>query len=276
LQFLENGAWNKRWQVGAAAANGLAAAVAAQNGFVGAAAPIEGARGFLRGYSRDADPARVTEALGSRFDLMETGVKPYPSCRYTHAAVDGLLALRDRHGLKADSIRSVRIGLQRTGLAITALPAEAKRRPQSVVDGQFSMHFVAAAALLAGGFGWDDYARWLGNPEALALMDRVEVDHDDRAEAVYPRRMAATVAIETVAGARFETFVEIPSGEPDNFPDLAAHLAKFRALVVPMLGAQGTDRLAEAILDAPASGRWSELYDLSCRGVGQPAAALVH
>jgi len=276
LQFLVNGAWNKRWQVGAAAANGLAAAVAARHGFVGAAAPIEGGRGFLHGYSRQAEPARLLEALGRRFDLMDTGVKPYPSCRYTHAAVDGLRALRDRHGLTPDRIRTVRIGLPQTGLVITGVPAAAKRRPQSVVDGQFSMHFVAAVSLLTGGFGWDDYARWLGDARALALCDRIEVEQDPRAEAVYPQRMAATVAVGLDDGTLVETFVEIPSGEPENFPDIDGHKAKFRALAAPSLGADGADRLARAILDAPDTGRWAALYDLSCPGVGQPSRALVN
>jgi 2-methylcitrate dehydratase PrpD len=273
LQFLVNGAWNKRWQVGAAAANGLAAAVAARHGFVGAVAPIEGGRGFLHGYSRQADPTRLLEALGSRFDLMDTGVKPYPSCRYTHAAVDGLRALRDRHALAEGGVLRVRIGLPQTGLAITGLPAEAKRRPRSVVDGQFSMHFVAAVALLTGGFGWDDYARWLGDPRVLALCDRIEVVHDDRAEAVYPQRMAATVEIERADGSRVGIFVEVPSGEPENFPDIDGHKAKFHALAAPSLGAAAAGRLAEAVLAAPDTDRWADLYDLSCPGAGQRPAA---
>ena len=39
LQFLVNGAWNKRYQVGAAAMNGVIAATLAQQGFKGARGP---------------------------------------------------------------------------------------------------------------------------------------------------------------------------------------------------------------------------------------------
>src|SRR5690606_40306027 len=47
LQFLENGAWNKRFQVGAAAMNGVIAATLAQQDFLGASEPVEGRYGLL-------------------------------------------------------------------------------------------------------------------------------------------------------------------------------------------------------------------------------------
>ena len=54
LQFLVNGAWNKRYQVGAAAMNGVIAATLARNDFVGATESIEGKHGLLVGYSDNA------------------------------------------------------------------------------------------------------------------------------------------------------------------------------------------------------------------------------
>lgn len=250
LQFLENGAWNKRWQVGAAAANGLAAACAAREGFVGAVAPIEGKHGFLHGYTPEADPAQVTAALGARFDIMDTAIKPYPACRYTHAAIDGLIELRNRHPLNPSDIRSVTIGLPATGIAITALPAETKRRPRSVVDGQFSMHFAGAVALLSGGLVWDDYAQRLGAPEVEALCDRIKVVNDPRVEALYPLRMAGSVRIETASGMVLEKLVEIPRGEPENFPDLSQQKAKFAGLVGPTISEAAVDKLAGAVVAA--------------------------
>ena len=54
LQFLVNGAWNKRYQVGAAAMNGVIAATLARNDFVGSSESVEGKHGLLVGYSDDA------------------------------------------------------------------------------------------------------------------------------------------------------------------------------------------------------------------------------
>src|SRR5690606_37255072 len=181
LQFLANGAWNKRYQVGAAAMNGLAAAVLAAEGFRGAIAAIEGKHGFLAGYSDGADPARAVTDLGQDHETLRIGLKPYPSCRYTHAALDGLLAIRREHGLTADAVEAVEIGLHPNGITLTAEPEEAKRRPRGVVEGQFSMHFTAAMALDQGSFGWDDYRR-LADPALDALADRIIVRRDARLE----------------------------------------------------------------------------------------------
>src|SRR6478735_4318181 len=64
LQFLVNGAWNKRYQVGAAAMNGVIAATLARNDFVGATESVEGKHGLLVGYSDDAHPDKVVAGLG--------------------------------------------------------------------------------------------------------------------------------------------------------------------------------------------------------------------
>src|SRR6476646_5040650 len=101
LQFLVNGAWNKRYQVGAAAMNGVIAATLARNDFVGAIESVEGKHGLLVGYSDNAHPDKAVAGLGKTYETMKIGVKPYPSCRYTHAALDALIAMR-RHQAAPD------------------------------------------------------------------------------------------------------------------------------------------------------------------------------
>ena len=245
LQFLANGAWNKRWQVGAAAMNGLTAAVLAGEGFLGAAQALEGPHGFLQGYTDGAHAELAVQGLGKQWETLNVAVKPYPCCRYAHAALDCLIALRREHGLAADDVRAVEIGLHRNGLVLVGEPVDAKRRARNVVDGQFSMPFTAAVALDQGSFGWDDYSR-LGEPGIEALCDRIVVRQDEEVEAASPHPFGARVRIETGAGA-FERAAADPSGEPDSFPSDAELRGKFEALARPVLGDQ-TSVLAESIL----------------------------
>src|SRR5262249_20343082 len=135
LQFLVNGAWNKRYQVGAAAMNGVLAATLAKRGFRGATEALEGEHGFLRAHSDNAVPARATENLGRIYETLKIGVKPYPSCRYTHAALDGIIELRQ--GLPSEEFVRVEIGLHQNGIVLTSTPLEQKRRPGNIVDAQF-------------------------------------------------------------------------------------------------------------------------------------------
>jgi len=251
LQFLANGAWTKRFQVGWACMGGLAAAVLAREGFKGAADAIEGTHGFLQAYAPAPNPARATQDLGTVFELMQTAVKPYPSCRYGHAGIDAALALRMEHSLDPSSIESAVLGLPEAGMRLIGEPAEQKSNPESVVDGQFSGPFVIAAALLTGGMGWDSYAL-LHDSAALALMQRIRCERDAEVQAMFPRNMAGRLTV-TAAGRTYNKLVEVPKGELDNFLTDAELRAKFDTLSAPVLGTERTRSLAEAVLALDAA-----------------------
>jgi len=243
LQFLINGAWNKRYQVGAAAMNGVIAATLAKNEFVGATESVEGKHGLLVGYSDDAHPDKAVAGLGEIYETMKIGVKPYPSCRYTHAAIDALIAMRREHNLTPDQVKRVEIGLHRNGITLTG-DAATKRRPESIVGGQFSMFFTGAIALDQGHFGWDDYAR-LGDDAINTLADKFDVGQDARLEGkAHP--FGARVSITTDDGVHERVYAD-PSGEPDSFPDAAAMQQKFLQLARPVLNG-GAEHFADAIL----------------------------
>ena len=243
LQFLLNGAWNKRYQVGAAAMNGVVAASLAREGFVGSTESVEGKHGLLVGYSDKADPAKAIAGLGKIFETMNIGVKPYPSCRYTHAAIDALIAMRREHNLTPDNIQRVEIGLHRNGITLTGDPAT-KRHPQNIVGGQFSMFFTGALALDQGSFGWDDYAR-IGDPAIDALADKFDVVQDERLEGL-SHPFGARVSIVSGEG-KIERMVCDPSGEPSLFPDAQAMRQKFLQLARPVLN-ERADRFADAMM----------------------------
>src|ERR1700675_627508 len=234
LQFLVNGAWNKRYQVGAAAMNGVIAATLARNDFVGATESIEGKHGLLVGYSDNAHPEKAIAGLGDIYETMKIGVKPYPSCRYTHAALDALIAMRREHNLTPDQIRRVEIGLHRNGITLTG-DAATKRHPTSIVGGQFSMFFTGAVALDQGRFGGVD-----------ALAAKFAVGQDDRLEIGRSHPFGARVSITTDDGVHERIYAD-PSGEPNSFPDAQAMAQKFLTLARPVLNGRA-DQLADAIL----------------------------
>jgi 2-methylcitrate dehydratase PrpD len=246
LQFLANGAWTKRFQVGWAAMNGLAAAVLVREGFKGASEALEGSHGFLRAYAPDPVPDRAVQDLGVVFELMNTAVKPYPSCRYGHASIDAALALRSELGLRPEEIEAVTVGLPKAGMLLVGEPAAKKADPQNVVDGQFSGPFVVASALATGAMGWDSY-RLLQDRTIRTLLPKITCRFDSDIEAEFPANMAGKLILR----ARGETFVRkvvTPKGEPSNFLTEAELRAKFAGLANAVLGPQQASRLAEAVL----------------------------
>jgi len=246
MQFLVNSAWTKRFQVGNAAMAGVIAASLASEGFVGAADAVDGDAGFLKSYAPDPDPALAVKGLGDYWETLEIGVKPYPSCRFSHAAIDGIVDIVGT-GVSESQIADIAIGLPRKGMDLTALPQDYRRKPKGVVGGQFSMHFTAAVSAQTGNLTWDDYARYLEDPTTLSLAERIEVSEDPQMNAIYPERMGGKVIIQFRDGTSQSRCVEIPRGEPANFPAADLHQSKFLSLAEPVLG-DGALKLHERLI----------------------------
>lgn len=246
LQFLANGAWTKRFQVGWASHAGLVAATLASEGLVGAADAIDGKHGFLRSYSNACVPMRVTEDLGSVFELMNTGVKPYPSCRWGHAGIDAALRLRDELALQPDEIEEVRLGLSRAGMLLIGEPADKKSAPSNTVEAQFSGPFVLAAALATGQVDWDSF-KLVHDTGLQSLMRRIACYHEPDIEREFPEHMAGLLTIRA-RGSTFVRKVIDPSGEPQTFPGEDQMLSKFQSLVGDRMDTQDATHLARSAL----------------------------
>ena len=247
LQFLANGAWTKRFQVGWASMAGLVAATLAREGFKGAADALEGRHGFLNAYAPAPKPDRAVQDLGSVYELMATAVKPYPSCRYGHAGIDAVLAVRAEHRLRPNEIEHVTYGLSNAGMLLVGAPAEQKANPQNVVDGQFSAPFVLAVALSTGAMDWDSYGL-LHDPVVRGLLPKVRCEYDAAIEAECPTNMSGKVTLQ----ARGQTFVKtviVPKGEPGNFLSEAELKDKFASLTDAILGSERSAALANAVLN---------------------------
>lgn len=230
LQFLENGAWNKRVHVGFAAHSAIVSLIMAQKGVIGASHPLEGISGFFHAYTDGANPEASLEGLGRVFEVSNTALKPYPSCRFSHSPIDLIIETVEEEDFKAEDIEEMIIGLSSKGMDLVGIPADRKRRPQSVVDGQFSMHFTGAVAAAHRRMAWADYDK-LSDPEIVQLMDRIHAVEDPEVEAAYPESLAGSVTIKA-RGKEIRQFCEISKGEPEKplsweevktkFNDLAA------------------------------------------------------
>lgn len=246
LQFLVNGAWTKPFQVGWASMAGLTAATLAKEGYRGASEAIEGRHGFLSAYAPEPQAERVVQDLGRVFELLATGVKPYPSCRYGHAGIDAVLHLRAEHRLVPSEVERIVYGLSNAGLLLVGAPIDKKRNPENIVDAQFSAPFVLSTALATGTMGWDSY-RALNDPQVRTLLPKVDCVHDPEIEAEFPTNMSGRITIEA-RGQTFTRKVVVPLGEPSNFLAPESLRAKFEGLAIPVLGEESAGRLADAVL----------------------------
>jgi 2-methylcitrate dehydratase PrpD len=233
MQFFDNGAWNKRIHPGLAAHNAILALELARRGFVGSSRAIEGQHGVLHAYSDAARAEVAVSGLGERFEILHTAIKPYPACRYAHGPLDTIIDLVEEHGVEPDEVESVMIGLPEAGVQLIARPVERKRAPKNIVDGQFSMHFLAAVALTRRRMTWDDYDL-IGDRGVDRLMQRTEVIPDDEASRAFPEQWLSSVEIST-RGQRLADRRVGARGEPELFLEWDEVERKFDGLTEKVL-----------------------------------------
>lgn len=262
MQFLTDGAWTKRSHVGQAAQNGLNCAIMAGEGFKGPSEAFEGQWGYLHAYASGGNIEKAMHGLGEAYETLNLGVKPYPSCRYSHAAIDGLVELKNELGFSSKNLDDIDIGLSETALNIIGYPLHDKQNPKSIVDGQFSMPFCAAVAIEDGGLTWDDYKIHLENKETISLCNRIKVSPDKDAEDCCPEFMSAKVKV-VVDGVKYEKFVKIPKGEPDNFMKDSEFISKFKGLTEPYLSSKRINQLTDLMLRMDSVNTVNSIFELS-------------
>ncbi len=252
-QAFRSDAMAKPMHAGHAAQTGVKLALAAEKGVTGALDILEGDVGFGAAMGEDPDWQAAADDLGRSFTITRTTFKNHAACGHTHAAVDGVLALRNEHGLTPERIKRIRAGTFRKALEITG-----NKNPQTVFEAKFSLPYCAAVALREGRVRMQAFStELLEDKELRSLMDKVEVTVDEEIEAEFPKRRAARITIETTDGQRFEHYSPTRKGDPDN-PLTDDELArKFLELTGAVLGEAGARALLGELW------RLDEMTDLS-------------
>ncbi len=229
MQFLEDGAWNKRFHPGWAAQSGITAAALAGEGFVGASAPYSGRFGLFNIYGGKytdwVELGHATAGLGSVWELMQTGIKPYPACHLTHAAIDAAIALRGKVDL--GQIESIEARVPHQAFAVVCEPQANKRRPTSDYDAKFSLHYLVAAALVTGRLTLAELEpEFFTDPEILALTDKVSFA--DYPDSPFPKAYSGAVIIRLKDGSEVSHYEPVNRGAADRPLANAEIVAKFR------------------------------------------------
>jgi len=247
LQFLENGAWNKRAHPGLAGKSAILSTALAENDFRAATNPIKGDRGFLQGYSDDPRPEKATASLGEEYELLNVGIKPYPCCRYMQAPMDILLDLIKSEGIDHEDVESVTVNIASPGIDLVGDPSNTY--PQSFVDCQFSMPFGVALPLVYGDATVDSFFDAIEggvNDDIKRIIDVTTVTEVDWIEQAYPDTWPAEVTVETTSGT-YSGQAEYARGEPENPLSWEELVEKFNELTYPVVGEEHADEVREAI-----------------------------
>jgi 2-methylcitrate dehydratase PrpD len=211
-QCIVDGALTKRMQAGQAASAGVVAAELARRDFTGAHNVFNGQFGFFELYQPGgADPSLLTRDLGHAFRGEELSYKPYPCGRPLHATIDAALAGRAALKLtNAADVAEATIAAHPAAHAAYVADGAHKRRPTQVVQAQFALPFLVAAALAHGRVGIAEASRF-EDPVVLGLADRI------RGEARADKLKGwSSVTVQRTDGRAVTIEATTPLGAPDN------------------------------------------------------------
>jgi 2-methylcitrate dehydratase PrpD len=252
MEFLEDGAWNKRFHPGWAAAAGITAAAVAKEGFVGVTNPYDGRFGLFNAYlgrgprTELIDPALATAGLGEVWELLATAIKPFPTCHFTHGAIDAALALRDEIG-DHRGIKAIKVMVPEGVHGTICEPEANKKRPQNDYDAKFSTHFLVSAALVRGRLTLDELEpEALRDGEILALADKLS--YADDPESPFPAAYSGEVVVTLEDGRELRHREHINRGAADRPLSNEDIIAKFEDNAAMVVDRTTMDRQLAAML----------------------------
>ncbi|MEO0372750.1 MAG: MmgE/PrpD family protein, partial [Pseudomonadota bacterium] len=193
---------------------GLNAAFLAGSGFTGAPAITVEA----------PEVAPYWEDLGTRWTVQDNYIKPYPVCRWAHAAIDATRQVMEDHALNHSQIAAVHI--RTFAEAARLFPA----MPASTTEAQYSMHFAVATMIRYGELAPRHIeGATLSDPEIANLIPQITVEATDHHNALFPSERVSDVDV-TLEDGRTLTSGDIrATGGPGAWRTDAEVEAKFHA-----------------------------------------------
>jgi 2-methylcitrate dehydratase PrpD len=243
-----------RWlSVGNAARNGLAAVLAAQQGFTSDLKLIEG--NFFSGiYGVTPDVAALTDGLGEGTVLQEVSFKPWCAARQTMAATQALKEIIEG-GVAPESITEVQAFV---------LPPHLKMIDHSVVAGDRASHLTSlpycmAVAAVAPELAFDvQQSPTELSSAARGFMSKIKVAADDGLLAEYPRAWPARMRVVASSGTHERTVTHVP-GDPARTLGAADIMAKCVRFTAATLGVDKAEGIFKRCGQAIASREFSSL-----------------
>lgn len=223
---------------GMPARNGVTAALLVQSGWNGVDDIFSGADNYFLAYAPAADPAKLVEKLGERFEITQTDIKKWTVGTPIQGALDAVANIRGRHPFDADQVARVVVRLA---------PAVAAVVDNRDIPDICLQHMVAVMLLdkTASFKAAHDKPR-MQDAAVLRQRGKVQLVHDEALTPLLPVRVAL-VELTLADGTRLTERVEAVRGTPRNPMSRAEVIEKSKDLIASVLGLKKSARLIETI-----------------------------
>jgi 2-methylcitrate dehydratase PrpD len=266
------GTMTKPLHVGRAAFNGVTAAELAARGFTAGGDALDGPWGYFQIFGGGFDPARIVDALGSPYAILDPGVsiKPFPCGCLGHPSMDAMLKLVVDHDVRPEQVRRIRLRAGSNILNPLRYPIAA-----TALEAKFCPAFMLSSMVLRRRAGIHEFTdEFVQSDPVQQMMRRAETVFDPGIEAQGFEAMRSIVEVELTDGRLLvqpadERYRGGP-GNPFSRDDLHAKFRECGALVLP------PQRLATVLARVESLADLRNVRELvQALGAGEPHAAEV-
>jgi 2-methylcitrate dehydratase PrpD len=201
---------------------------------------LSGDDNFFIAMSPTANPAKLIEKLGERYEVTRTNIKKWSVGSPIQAPLDALENLRKKHPFEADDVKQV----------VVRVASSEARTVDNRTMANISMQHLVALMLVDKTVSFKashDQDR-MAEPAILRQRAKVQLIHDEALERLYPQRQAI-VEITFNDGSTLSERITAVSGSAENPMTREQVTRKASDLMTPYLGQEKCGRLIEAIFD---------------------------
>ena len=196
---------------------------------------------FSRFVSTHFDPAVLAADLGAQYAIVDNYFKPYPTCRFTQAALDALQQILDAQGIDPETVEAVDVYSFKAATHPLAPPTNVEAL-------RFSIPYLIGMMLAGHGLGLSAFTdQVLEDPMVARLAGRVRLILDPAYEAMRPARSPARVIVRLNTGRELGTEVLCGRGDRSNPLPEQVLVDKFMSLTIPVLGETRARQVLEKI-----------------------------
>jgi 2-methylcitrate dehydratase PrpD len=218
-------------------------------GLTGAMAVLLARQGFTGAPAITVEAPEITPHwadLGQHWTVEENYIKPYPICRWAHAAIDALSGLMQTHQITADDVASIRVNTFDEAARLFAV------MPATTSQAQYSLPFALAVMLVHGRIGPQHITGdGLKDSSVAVLLPRIHVTADPRHSTRFPAARWSDITVTLSDGRRLASGDIHARGGPEAPMDMAEIEAKFHtltALTLPQHRRNALWKMRDALL----------------------------
>lgn len=245
--FFESGDMTKSFHPGKAALNGILSAQLAAMGHTSPPGILEHPKGYLAAFSLEPKPDALIAGLGTTWEILQNGIKYFPSILASHSPIQATLAIVNRVRIDPGQIESI------TNETYNTVKSHFSNKDVTgVMSARVSVPYCIAVSAVDRALTQAQFApERVNDPLVREVLRRTEVVPVPELDAQYPENFPARVTIRLKDGTSHQETVLKPKGDPGNplTPDEIA--GKYRQNAAGVLDAVRTDALLAAIRGLP-------------------------